>query len=63
MQYLSLGFFPINAPAEVIVRWNGKVQPESWPRSTDECKARSLRQVGKDFGVSREAVKEGATED
>jgi len=48
MQYLLAGLFPIDAPAEVMVKWNGKSRPESWPRLADECKARCLRQVGKD---------------
>ena len=55
MQYLSVGFFPIDAPADV--RWNGKMQPESWEAVVEKCKVKSLRQVGKDYGVSHEAVR------
>ncbi len=57
MQYLLEGLFPIDAPAEVKVRWNGKVQPESWPQLTEECRTKSLRQVAGEYGVSHEAVR------
>ncbi|MEE9400892.1 MAG: hypothetical protein V3V32_02625 [Dehalococcoidia bacterium] len=57
MQYLFSGFFPINAPADVVLVWTGKVQTDSWPDLIGKCKTRSLRQVAKDYGVSHEAVR------
>jgi len=57
MQYLLVGFFPINAPTEVAVAWNGKLPPESWEAVVEKCRVKSLRQVGKDYGVSHEAVR------
>ena len=57
MQYLSVGFFPITAPADITVAWNGRLRPDSWPEVAEKCRTRSLREVAKEYGVSHEAVR------
>ena len=57
VQYLSVGFFPINAPAESTVTWHVKLRLESWPELAGQCRTRSLRQVGKKNSVSHKAVR------
>jgi len=57
MQYLFDGFFPVNAPTNLIIIWTGKIQPSIWPELVEKCKTRSLRQVARQYGLSLETVK------
>ena len=53
----GVAVFPVSAPAELLIQWSGKLEPESWPQVAEECRTRSLREVAKDYGVSHEAVR------
>ena len=57
MQYLADEFFPAYAPAHLTVVWTGSIQPSQWPELVEKCKTGSLRQLAKEYGVSREAVR------
>jgi hypothetical protein len=57
MQYLSEGYFPIGAPDERAETWNGKIARASWSDLVEACTTKSLRAVGKMYGVSHEAVR------
>jgi hypothetical protein len=57
MQYLSGGYFPVGAPDEGAEVWNGKIVRDSWSELVEACRTRSLRDVGRAYGVSREAVR------
>jgi len=57
MQYLEVGLFPLNAPDYLSVGWMGRIQPEHWPEIIEQHKTKSLRQLAKECGVSREAVR------
>jgi hypothetical protein len=62
MQYLLEGLFPINAPADIVPRWVGKIQPKSWTGLAQKCGTRSLREIAKEYGVSHEAVRRALRE-
>jgi hypothetical protein len=57
MQYLSEGYFPIGAPDEGAETWNAKIDRDSWSELVEACGTRSLRDVGKMYGISHETVR------
>lgn len=58
MQYLFPGFFPIDDPADVMLVWNGKVQPELWPKIVEQNKVKTCCEIAEDYGVSYKAIGE-----
>ena len=57
MQYLFSGFFPIHAPTDITVVWNGKVQPELWPEIVEKSKIKTYRELADEYDVSYEAIR------
>jgi len=47
----------VRAPAQLLVAWRGKLSPSVWPEVDDYHKARSLRNLAKEYGISYEAVR------
>jgi len=37
--------------------WNGKVQPELWPKIVEQSKVNTYREIADEYGVSYEAVR------
>jgi len=56
MQYLDAGFYPILAPAPLMVVWRGKLTYSILPDISEQYKAKSLRCLAREYGVSHEAI-------
>ncbi len=52
MQYLADESFPVDAPAEMTVVWNGSIEPSKWAELVEKCRTGSLRWLARDYGVS-----------
>ena len=57
MQYLELGLYPVQAPAQLLTSWRGKLPSYLWCEVSERRKTKSLRQLAKEYGVSHEAVR------
>ena len=59
MQYLEHGLYPLLVPMQVVVSasWKGKLAFAIIPKIAEDYKTKSLRQLGKEYGVSHEAVR------
>jgi hypothetical protein len=57
MQYLDVGFYPVEAPRILLVGWRGKLPAYLWPQVVEKSKAKSLRSLAEEYSLSREAVR------
>jgi len=57
MQYLKDGFYPVQAPVQLLIVWRGKLSPSIWPEVIEQHKVESLRSLAKEYGISHEAVR------
>jgi len=57
MQYLDAGLYPVRAPSQLVMVWKGKLSPSLWPEVNEQYKAKSLRKLAKEYGVSHEAIR------
>lgn len=57
MQYLDAGLYPVRAPSQLVMVWKGKLSPSLWPEVNEQYKAKSLRKLADEYGVSREAIR------
>jgi len=59
MQYLEHGLYPLLVPMEIVVSasWKGKLASAIIPKIAEDYKTKSLRQLGKEYGASYEAVR------
>ena len=57
MQYVAYLVEVLCPKRDQLPKWTGKIDPSLWPQLIDKCKARSLRQVAEEYGVSHEAVR------
>jgi len=57
MQYLENGFYPVQAPAQLMIVWKGKLLPSLWSEVADRHKVESPRNLAREYGVSHEAVR------
>ena len=57
LQYLPKGFFPVEAPRELVVPWRRNLPTQVF-QSIQEEGDKSLREVGKELGVSYESVRQ-----
>jgi len=57
MQHIVGEFFPVNAPAHLIMVWIGLIQPNQWPQLVGKSKTGSLRQLAKEYNISHASVR------
>jgi len=57
MQYLETGYYPVLAPAELLVNWRGKLPVSMWTKAVKLHQTKSLRELAKEFDVSHESVR------
>ena len=57
MQYLKTGHYPVYAPPELFVNWNGKLPACLWSEVLELHKTKSLRSLAREYGVPLEAMR------
>lgn len=57
MQYLENGYYPVLAPVELFVNLKEKLPVSLWPEIAERHKTESLRQLGKEYNVSHQAIR------